>query len=386
MADPRPRPGVLMRAAPYVFSLVLLELTLRLLLAQPFLTRRLDAFGDTGRRVARVAMARARSDDDVLRAASSSPLRHHPTRGWASRPGHFEQDGVPVTVDAHGLRTVRPVADEKDGRTRILVLGDSFAFGDEVGDEDTWEHRLQEQVEGIEVLNLATLGYGQDQMLLSLREDGLPLKPDVVLATFKGCLPERNTDTFNAWQKPRFFVEDGALVLTGAPVPMPEEVMRADRWSLRLLDVGRMALEWRHRRGAAHQDDIRRTTTALLDALEAESRAAGATFVMPWVPLPGGYGNLLANAEQGHLEDHDLDPLQPIWRDWCAQHPDVPCPSLAADFVPALRAGHRLVERTHWDVEAQDLIAQAMDRELRALGIAPPLIHEDPDPQVWPAP
>ena len=63
-----------------------------------------------------------------------------------------------------------------------MVIGDSFAFGWGVSDSQTYSARLEAALPALEVINLGVGGYGTDQMLLMLREEGLRYAPDLVIA------------------------------------------------------------------------------------------------------------------------------------------------------------------------------------------------------------
>jgi hypothetical protein len=71
-------------------------------------------------------------------------------------------------------------------RTRVIVLGDSVAFGLGVSDDETFAHALDARDNGIEAANLAVQGYGPGQELLVLQGEGLRNGPDVVVLAF--CL------------------------------------------------------------------------------------------------------------------------------------------------------------------------------------------------------
>jgi lysophospholipase L1-like esterase len=112
---------------------------------------------------------------------------------WMLVPGF--SDGL-VQVNAAGLRG--PAFERvKDPRTcRILVLGDSIAFGYKVADADTYARRLERLLnrnlartpgstfDRVEVLNGGVIGYsswqGRRAFELRLRE----LRPDLVIAMF----------------------------------------------------------------------------------------------------------------------------------------------------------------------------------------------------------
>src|SRR5437899_6108665 len=65
---------------------------------------------------------------------------YHPIRGWALRPalrGVPAVAGKKLSSNSHGLRGAREYNyDRPAGITRIVVLGDSFTFGEAVDDEE----------------------------------------------------------------------------------------------------------------------------------------------------------------------------------------------------------------------------------------------------------
>ena len=92
---------------------------------------------------------------------------------------------VTVRTNALGLRGPEAAPQPPAGVTRVLVLGDSFAFGYVVEDEESFPRRLETRwrAEGrtVEVLNAAVPGYSADHHLVYLRTRGLALEPDLVL-------------------------------------------------------------------------------------------------------------------------------------------------------------------------------------------------------------
>src|SRR5690606_2816732 len=122
--------------------------------------------------------------------------------------------------------------------------GDSFTFGDEVGDDDTWavalERALAEHGIAAEVLNFGVNGYGTDQAYLRWRRDGRRFAPDVVVYGFQPENALRNLNVFRALyfaatdmplQKPRFLLEGGAddraLRAIGQPTIAPRDMLAA---------------------------------------------------------------------------------------------------------------------------------------------------------------
>ncbi len=151
--------------------------------------------------------------------------------GWRNRPGASGPYGgnefeTWVTINADGQRGPSHPLGRTPGVHRIAVLGDSQAWGDGVGDDETFAALLDRESGGaVEVLDFACPGYGTDQELLLFDEEAVRWRPDVVVvAAFVGNDPKDNLSEGN-WQYPKPFFEfgpDDALRLRGVPIePRP---------------------------------------------------------------------------------------------------------------------------------------------------------------------
>ena len=126
-----------------------------------------------------------------------------------------------VSLNARGYRG-RDLALPKAGdRMRVVVLGDSVAFGYGVSDEQAFPHLLDVRDNDLEVGNLAVQGYGPAQELLLLRNEGLREDPDLVVLAL--CLRNDLVDAalsvalYNGvTPRPRYRLVAGRLVLEDA--------------------------------------------------------------------------------------------------------------------------------------------------------------------------
>jgi len=92
-----------------------------------------------------------------------------------------------VSTNEIGLRS-RPIPREKR-EFRVLVLGNSCAFGIGVDDEETWPARLEEMLRrstggDVLVMNASVPGYSSYQGKCFLETRGFALRPDLVIASF----------------------------------------------------------------------------------------------------------------------------------------------------------------------------------------------------------
>jgi hypothetical protein len=96
-------------------------------------------------------------------------------RGRHDQPGSFTST---FSTNAHGFRG-GPVAPEKAGR-RVFVLGDSYAWGYGVDDDQTFAVQLDALLPDADVVNLGVTAYGLRQSITRLQHHW-HLSPDVVV-------------------------------------------------------------------------------------------------------------------------------------------------------------------------------------------------------------
>jgi len=136
--------------------------------------------------------------------------------GFVPRPGRISAQ---QSYGPHGYRTSPAPDGVALTEPPILVVGDSYAHGDEVSDADTWPARLQALL-GRRVVNAAVSGYGLDQMVLRAEQAAADVKPVALVLSF---IPDdtRRAEMRRVWgaEKPYFEVVDGKLVERNVPVP-----------------------------------------------------------------------------------------------------------------------------------------------------------------------
>lgn len=140
-------------------------------------------------------------------------LGHVPNPGF-SGPGFGSSFH---TIDGDGLRSSGESTISSDGL--ILAVGNSFTYGDEVRDEETWPAQLQ-RLTGRRVLNGGVTGYGLDQTVLRAERLAAKNGPSVIILGFIAD-DIRRTEMRRMWwrDKPWFAIKDDELVLKGVPVP-----------------------------------------------------------------------------------------------------------------------------------------------------------------------
>ncbi len=112
----------------------------------------------------------------------------HPVRRFSLKPDQQAFTfSATATVDEAGFRQN---GESEDSRTlcltKIFALGDSFTFGMGVADHETWPAQLEVELRTtlpgpVCVINGGTISYGVFQELDLLEEEGLHMKPKVVI-------------------------------------------------------------------------------------------------------------------------------------------------------------------------------------------------------------
>ena len=145
--------------------------------------------------------------------------------GWAHQPG---QEGIfetpefrtVVHINDKGLRDGPHSYERQNNTERILVLGDSFAWGYGVEEQERFSQLLEQSMD-VEVINAGVSGYSTDQELLWYKSEGIKYETDLVILVLAGNDVGDNDQQIvsRIYYKPRFVLKDGQLVPTGYPVP-----------------------------------------------------------------------------------------------------------------------------------------------------------------------
>ena len=103
--------------------------------------------------------------------------------------GYFDAaKGLTYRINEHGFRGPGFQAQKPEGAFRVMLLGDSFTFGEGVRWEDTFGERLQHQLRSslpqVEVLNLGVSKWNTQDEVNYLNRAGHRFDPDLVLVIF----------------------------------------------------------------------------------------------------------------------------------------------------------------------------------------------------------
>ncbi len=151
-------------------------------------------------------------------AGYGNALRYQPDQAvlWRPVPNQNPRSRVShsaMSINSHGMRGRETTMEKPEGVTRILTVGDSFNFGWEMPDHQTWPARLEKILHDrgaeVEVLNGGVIGYSISQAAAYLEADGPKFSPDLVVLSY-------------CWNEGRHMYAD-------SPPDVKKRVMRAVR-------------------------------------------------------------------------------------------------------------------------------------------------------------
>ena len=279
------------------------------------------------------------------------------TKGWIPKPNLKDIkvfDNKILNTNAKGLRGKQDFsyAKTKD-KLRIVILGDSFTFGDEVSDDETYSYYLQTMLPRTEVVNMGVHGYGHDQMLLLFQEEGVKYHPDIVILGFLGLDMSRNLLRFRDFAKPRFVVEAGKLKLTGTPVPRPEEVLKKDGIRPRIIDLFSLIRHRVAKVSGIQQKQEEAITAALLMELIRLADSIHATPIFAYLPRSSEIAKDIALTED-----------EAFMLSLCQSNKKARCFSTRPRFAAKIAKGQHFKSSGHWEPAGHFTVAEAMQHYL----------------------
>jgi hypothetical protein len=153
---------------------------------------------------------------------ANHPVSYDAELGWAPKPDvRTNILGTTVTILEGGIRS-NSNEEGRDGTgDPILAVGDSYTFGDQVSDWETWPAEL-EKLARRKVINAGVFGYGIDQAFLRARHLLSRYRFSTVVFSFipddiRRCQMSANYGRAKSY----FDFRDGRLTLENVPVPLP---------------------------------------------------------------------------------------------------------------------------------------------------------------------
>jgi len=353
-----------------VWLVIILEVAPRLFLTSSNLLAhgRLLGYDNSSWRLLWVMRHQLHVEQTITPATANLPRtgeydEYHPVRGWAVKPNLKNMtpfgEGKFVNSNSKGLRGKTDYEYARTpGKERILVLGDSFTFGTEVSDDETFSHYLESDLPDTEVLNLGVQGYGQDQMLLYLKDEGIRYHPDIVVLGFVFVDSYRNLWNFFAFAKPKFDLTTDGLRLTNVPVPTPEQILAREPYRSRAIDLAVILREKIYWSSGVNERKARELTARILNEMIATTRSIGAVPVFVYMPVYEEVSD--ASSSRSSREQYVYD--------YC-QAQGVACLFLRPRFRESIEQGAKFETRAHWNPEMHRIAAEEIAKFLVEKGL-----------------
>jgi hypothetical protein len=280
---------------------------------------------------------------------------YDPTKGWIPKPNLRDVkvfNNKILNTNSKGFRGKKDFPYTKE-KLRILILGDSFTFGDEVSDDETYSYYLQEMLPHTEVINMGIHGYGHDQMLILLKEEGVKYQPDIVILGFLPLDMSRNLFEFRDFAKPRFALESGQLTLTGTPVPRPEEILQWDWTRPRIIDLFSLIRHKVTKLSGLQKKEMEEITTAILTDMIRLSESIHAVPILAYLPRGREIAKDIAVTE-------DESYMFSI----CKVNETAKCFSTRPYFAEKIAKGETFKSGGHWEPAGHLTVAEAIKQYL----------------------
>ncbi len=241
-----------------------------------------------------------REDPASIEAAQlNRPFQHDAQLGWTLIPGlrDYWHSGAQFSTNTAGMRGAREVPVQRTpGTRRVLLVGDSFAFGEEQSDQDCWAASIEALLPATQLLNFGVPGYGCDQALLML-ERQLPVwSPDAAIFCIFADDVLRATRASTFYLKPQFRLDGEELRIEGTPVPPPQEFLsslaekpRSGLAGCFLVRLARSAFDRQEPKATElsaeeHFENAGRLVHALLERATKACQAQGIPLLVVWIP------------------------------------------------------------------------------------------------------
>lgn len=330
---------------------------------------------------------------------------YHEYFGWGNTPGAAGEyrgpDGIRwrVEINSRGFRDRERPREKPAGVRRLVLLGDSFAWGYGLSAAERLSELLEASLPGTEVINLGLAGTSTDQQCLVLEREGLGYSPDgAILLVHDTDIWHNSLKANYGRPKPHFVLLGEKLELRGFPVPR-EQSPGAGEWPAAGEEARKSGLKsffGAHSRlyrlladriksfpplrkvlqGAGAVDDSYDSaynvelTGRIVTRMRDSARKAGAKdFLVILVPSKelvkfhsGSY--LFPGADLARREEESAA-LARVLRE-----AGIPVLDLGEEFVQLSRAGEELyfLSDNHWNARANAIAAERAAEVLRGLG------------------
>ncbi|MFN7972012.1 MAG: hypothetical protein U0166_06625 [Acidobacteriota bacterium] len=271
--------------------------------------------------------------------SSGYPCVYDPVTGYIPRPGYSGRTNVwqtQLTIDGDGLRSN---GQPPGTGPMVLAVGDSYTFGDQVSDAESWPAIL-ERLTSARVRNGGVFGYGLDQIVLHAETLVRSAPPQVlIVAVIPDDVRRCEMSQRSGVHKPYFAIDGGRLALRGSPPsrerPSPDRI----GWLRRIAGYSYTA-DWGFRR--LGWDAWWYAGQLPMTRAHGDGEAVACALMQRLAVLRTTYGLrvIVATQYERHEIANDLEPIHEVMRRILACAAGNGLETI--DFWDALRARHAM--------------------------------------------
>lgn len=165
------------------------------------------------------------------------PTIYDPALGWIPRPHSREPGNLwGMKIIEEGFRSNGEGSlSDSDQKREIIAVGDSFTFGDQVENHETWPAQLEKRLTR-SITNAGVYNYGIDQSIMRAHLLLKRYHPKLlVISVYSEDLLRARLKISKGLAKPYFEPQGDGLVLRNSPVPAPEPLVQRLGWEKGLL-------------------------------------------------------------------------------------------------------------------------------------------------------
>ncbi len=206
-----------------------------------------------------------------------------PLLGWSPKK-NFKDEANNITFNSIGVRGSQEYNENKNlNKLRIAFIGDSFTFGEEVKDDETFPFQLEKEIKNSEVMNFAVHGYGIDQMQLRNERDILKNKPDIVVyAYIYDDINRAFIDFFNYAKPKYFFDKNNNLFLSTKSIKTPEILYKNIKKRSSFIDLTKIIYD--RTVGQPNEEELKKLSYLIWKKVVMETNNAGSLPIFLYLP------------------------------------------------------------------------------------------------------
>ena len=132
---------------------------------------------------------------------------------------------IQVSHNSYGFRGSEFNLNTK--KKKILILGDSFAYGYDSEEGEIFSQILGNELEDYEIFNLGVSGYSTDQELLLLKEYFHLINPDLVYLLYchNDWYGNSVNHVYNGYYKPYYILDSETKLIRLKGIPVPKSML-----------------------------------------------------------------------------------------------------------------------------------------------------------------